>query len=90
MDLIGLRNKIDLLDEKLLCILKERMMLIPQVAEYKKKNNIDRYQPTREKEVIGIRRELAKKLDLNPEFVEVVFKEIIKDAHRIEKEIMGK
>jgi len=82
--------KLDQLDDALVCILAERMGLIPKVAEYKKENNLPRYQPAREKEIIKMKRELAVKLKLNPDLVENLFKEIIKDAHRIEAGIMGK
>ena len=90
MDLKELRAHLDRLDTAMVYILAERMSLIPKVAEYKKANNIPRYQPDREKEIIKIKRELALKLDVNPDLVETIYKEIIKDAHRIETEIIGK
>ena len=90
MDLKEIRAHLDRLDTALVYILAERMSLIPKVAEYKKANNIARYQPEREKEIIKLKRELAAKLDLNPDLVETLYKEIIKDAHRIEEGIMGK
>ena len=89
MDLSELRKEIDRLDHDLLCILAKRMKLIPEVAKYKKENNLPRYQPEREKEIIKSRRELAIKLELNPDLVESLSREIIKDAHRIETEILG-
>ena len=90
MDLKDLRKEIDRIDKELLVVLAERMRLIPSVAEYKKKNNIQRYQPEREKEVIRLRKEIASKLNLNQDFIEKIFKVIIEDAHRIEKDIMEK
>ncbi|MFA6430083.1 MAG: chorismate mutase [Candidatus Paceibacterota bacterium] len=89
MDLSELRNEIDQIDREFLSILSKRMKLIPKVAEYKKKNSIKRYQPEREKEVIKLRRELAKELNISSDLVESIFKEIIKDAHKIEEQIMG-
>lgn len=88
-DLKELRQHLDRLDTALVYILAERMSLIAKVAEYKKANNIPRYQPEREKEIITLKRELAEKLDLNPDLVETLYQEIIKDAHRIEEGIMG-
>ena len=90
MSLKEIREHLDRLDTALVYILAERMSLIPKVAEYKKANNIARFQPEREKEIIKLKRELAEKLDLNPDLVETLYKEIIKDAHRIEEGIMGK
>jgi chorismate mutase-like protein len=89
MDLKELRAHLDRLDTALVHILAERMSLISKVAEYKKANNIARYQPEREKEIIRLKREMAVKLDLNPDLVETLYQEIIKDAHRIEKGIIG-
>lgn len=90
MDLRELREHLDRLDTALVYILAERMSLIPKVAEYKKANNIERYQPEREKEILSLKRELALKVKLNPDLVETLFKEIILDAHRIEEDIIGK
>jgi chorismate mutase len=71
-------------------LLAERMSFIPKVAEYKKKNNLPRYQPEREKEILASKRKLAEANNLNPDLIETLFKAIIEDAHRIEKDIMGK
>ena len=89
-DLKELREHLDRLDTALVYIMAERMSLIPKVAEYKKVNNVPRYQPEREKEILKLKREIAEKLNLNPDLIETIFKEIIKDAHRIEIEIIGK
>ena len=90
MDLVELRKHLDRLDTALVYILAERMNLIPKVAEYKKANNILQYQPDREKEIIASKRALAEKAGLNPDLIEILYKEIIKDAHRIEAEIINK
>lgn len=88
MDIKELRQQIDKLDETLIRTLAERMKLIPQVAEYKKLNHLPQMQAEREKEIIFTRRKLAENLNLNPDLVEKLVKEIILDAHRIEKEII--
>lgn len=89
MDLNELRTHLDRLDNALLYILAERMSLIPKVAQYKKENNIARHQPEREAFIISHKREEAIKLLLNPDLVESIYKTIIADAHRIEKDVMG-
>ena len=89
MELSEIREHLDRLDNALLTILAERMSFIPKVAEYKKKNNIIRYQPEREKQIFEAKEELAKKLNVNPELAKKIFKTIIEDSHRIEKEIIG-
>jgi len=89
MELPEIREHLDRLDNTLITILAERMSFIPKVAEYKKKNNVERYQPEREREIFEVKEELAKKMNLNPELVKKIFETIIEDAHRIEKEILG-
>ena len=88
MDLKELREHLDRLDNALVMILAERMSLIPKVAEYKKANHIEQFQPEREKQLLEAKRKLAEQNSLNPELVEALFKEIIKDAHRIEAKII--
>jgi chorismate mutase-like protein len=84
-----LREKIDSLDKELLSVLAERMALIPQVAQYKKANNVPRFQPDRERIVIENRRAIAEKLSVSPDLAEKIMKLIIEDAHRIEKGVIG-
>ncbi len=90
MNLEEIRSKLDKIDRELLEILSKRIELIPHVAEYKKTNNIVRYQPDREKEIFESKRKLAKELNINPDLVEEIYKLIISESHRIEKDIMGK
>jgi chorismate mutase/prephenate dehydratase len=90
MELKEIREHLDRIDSALVMLLAERMSFIPKVAEYKKKNNLPRYQPEREKEILASKRKLAEANNLNPDLIETLFKAIIEDAHRIEKDIMGK
>ena len=90
MELNEIREHLDRLDNALITILAERMSFIPKVAEYKKNNNIVRYQEEREKKIFEAKKKLAEKLKVNPELVKKIFETIIEDSHRIEKEIMGK
>lgn len=89
MDLSEIRKKLDTLDAELVNIIAKRQELIPDVAEYKKKNNVKRYQPEREKEIIEAKRKMAEKASVNPDLIEDLIKRIIEDSHRIEKEIIG-
>lgn len=90
MELNDLRNKLDKIDNQLIKILAKRMALIPSVAEYKIKNNLPRYQPEREKQVLKKIKNLANKANLNPNLAKNIIKLIIADAHRIEKDLMRK
>ncbi len=89
MELEEIREHLDRLDSALVMVLAERQSLIPKVAEFKVKNNIKRYQPEREKEIIQDKRKMAEGAGLDPDLAEDIFKRIIKDSHRIEKEIIG-
>lgn len=89
IDLAELRKNIDILDAELLAALAKRMQLIPQVAAYKKANNVQRYQPEREKEVFQKWRTLAEQQGVNPDLAEKIIRTIIEDAHRIEEEIIN-
>ena len=90
MELSKIRKKLDKLDKRLMRILAKRMALIPDVAKYKKTNGVARYQPEREKQIIESKRKLAQQNKVNPDLAEDLFKRIIKDAHRIEENIIGK
>ena len=59
MDLQQIREDIDTIDDELVRLFEKRMEMSAKVAEYKKKNNIPIYNPTREKEVLD---KLAKKV----------------------------
>ncbi len=89
MDIEEIRAHLDRLDTCLVYILAERMSYIPKVAEYKLQNNLPRYQPEREKQIIDGKRKLAEDLKINPDLVEDLLRRIIQDSHRIEKDIIG-
>lgn len=89
MELKEIRQHLDRIDNAILIMIAERMSLIPKVAEYKKKNNIPRYHPDREKEIIDSKRKMASENGINPDFAERIFREIIKESHVIEEGIMG-
>lgn len=88
MNLTELRKILDDLDQILVVTLSKRMSYIPLVAMYKKENNIERYQPEREAEIIERKRKQAKLQGLDPDLVEDLMKTIIKYAHKIEKKYL--
>ncbi|MEK6757703.1 MAG: chorismate mutase [Nanoarchaeota archaeon] len=90
MELDEIREYLNNYDAELIRILAKRQKLIPKVAKYKKENNLQRYQPEREKEIIESKRKLAINLGLDPDLVEDIIKKIIENSHKIEKEIIGK
>lgn len=51
-DLLQYRNEIDEIDEQIMRLFEKRMMLVMEIAEYKKENNIPIFNKNRENEVI--------------------------------------
>lgn len=87
-DLSEIRKQIDTLNIQLIEVIAKRSALIPEVAKFKKENNVPRTDPEREKKILENCKTLANELGVNPILVENIMKLIIEDAHRIEKEII--
>jgi chorismate mutase len=85
MDLEELRKKINKIDNDLISLLFERTELSRKVAEYKKENNLEIYQPQREKEIIKEKRKLAEENNLDAEFIENLFKLIMENSKKIQE-----
>jgi len=82
-----LRKKIDSIDRELLKNLAKRFSVARKIGEYKKKNNLNAYDPKREKEVFHSRRKWAEVAGLDSDLVENIFKLIIKKVKKNHKEI---
>ncbi|MGE5329711.1 MAG: chorismate mutase [Deltaproteobacteria bacterium] len=88
MELQDIRKYLDQFDTALRYILLQRMAIIPLVAEIKLKNNIPMFQPKREEEIFNALKEFSLDTGLKPELLTDMYKIIIKDAHRIENNII--
>ncbi len=88
MELSEIRQKLDKIDSEIVLLIAKRLALIPPVAEYKNNNRIPRQQPEREKQIIESKRKIAEENKINPDLIEKIFKDIILEAHEIEKSIM--
>lgn len=87
MNLSDIRNKIDEIDQKILKLITERNAVIPQVFEYKQKNNIAQFQPWREKEMIESKIKLARELWISEDIIKEIFELLIKESHRIQSKL---
>jgi chorismate mutase len=87
MDIKKLREKIDAIDKEILDLLKERFALLPEVAEYKKENDLPIKDDAREREVINRAVERGKTRGLSSEFVRTLFEEIIEESRSIQDSI---
>ena len=68
----------------------ERQSFQKDVARYKMANNMPRIQKEREEEIQKRWLKEAKKLSVDPELAKSVFKNILKNSHKIQKKIMKK
>ncbi len=86
----SIRKHVDRVDSILLHALAERLALMPNIAKYKHRNNIPITDERREIEMINKYKELAKKHELDPNFVEEFFLSIINESKRIQSGIIKK
>lgn len=81
-----LRNRIDAIDKEILCLLRQRFQLAKKAKKIKIKNHLKIEDLIREREIFEKNKKLAEKLKINNYFVIKLFKEIIKEAKRIQNE----
>ena len=88
MTLDDLRRDIDRVDEALVRLLNERARSVCEVGRLKKEQNVEVYQPDREKEVFQHVRALASEGPLSPEAITRLFERIIDEARRLERHVI--
>ena len=81
-NLLELRYRIDQIDENLLELLARRMQLSDELGEYKKAHGMPILQTMRYSELIERRAEYGEAINLNPEFVQEIMKEIHEESIR--------
>ncbi len=86
MKLEKIRQQIDLCDQKLLKILSRRLNLAKKAGKIKEKMNIKLTDSKREKEIIEKIISEAKENSLSFIFVVKIFREIIKESKKIQRE----
>ncbi|QJC31389.1 hypothetical protein GJT87_01955 [Enterobacteriaceae endosymbiont of Macroplea mutica] len=79
-----LRNKIDVLDNKLLNVLVQRFNIIKQVGEIKKKYGLPIYYPEREASLIHKKKKRAQNLQLSQNFIKKILQNIIYESYLYE------
>ena len=84
-----LRWQVDQIDESILDLLARRMQVSAEMGEYKRKNNMPALQTIRYSEIIKHCTEYGKVLDLDPEFVQEVIKEIHEESVRKQMDVMN-
>ena len=85
-----IRRHIDRIDTVIITALAERMSLIPDVADYKKKNDIPIFDEEREVEIMNKLKKIAKQHGLDEGFVEEIFLSCFNESKRIQNDIINK
>ncbi len=80
------RVEIDEIDKELARLFEKRMKLAKEVVIYKKSNNMEIFQPEREKEVLEKNTARVENEDLKP-FVNELFKEVMEISKKYQKMI---
>lgn len=88
-NLSELRRQIDQVDEQLLELLAKRMRISREIGVYKKEHNMPILQSPRYREILEKRSDMGEHLDLSPDFVKEVLKEIHEESVRQQMIIMN-
>ena len=83
-----LRRDIDRVDEVLVRLLNERARCACEIGRIKKAENVEIYQPDREKQVLDHVRSVAADGPLDPEAIARLFERIIDEARRVERRVV--
>ena len=73
-----LRNDIDAIDARIVSLLSERQDVVDRVAALKKAHHLPVYHPAREEDLIYRRRQQAKDMGLDPDFIEEIYRAVIR------------
>jgi len=87
-NLEDLRRDIDRVDEVLVRLLNERARCACEIGRLKKSQNVEIYQPDREKQVLDHVRSVAAEGPLDPEAIARLFERIIDEARRLERRVV--
>jgi chorismate mutase / prephenate dehydrogenase len=74
----GLRQDIDAIDARIVSLLVDRQQVVRHVAALKKTRNLPVYHPAREEDLISRRRQQAMDAGLDPDFIEEIYRTIIR------------
>lgn len=88
MTLDDLRRDIDRVDEVLVRLLNERARCVCEIGRIKKEQQVEVYQPDREKDVLRHVREVASEGPLSPDAIARLFERIIDEARRLERRVI--
>jgi len=79
------RKQINKIDNQILKLLNKRNQLSKQVGKFKKQNNLPIQDKKREKQILANTQQKAKKLNLNKNYINQLFKLILKNSRDNQK-----
>ncbi|WP_457553250.1 bifunctional chorismate mutase/prephenate dehydrogenase [Desulfobacula sp.] len=79
-EIIPLRTRIDVIDSKILDLLAQRQAQVEKVVKLKKKHHIPVYHPAREEDLISKLRAYAGKSNIDPDFMEDLYRVILRQS----------
>ncbi|MFH2092946.1 MAG: bifunctional chorismate mutase/prephenate dehydrogenase [Pseudomonadota bacterium] len=79
-EILPLRTNIDQIDSQILSLLAQRQDQVEQVVQLKKKLHMPVYHPAREEDMISKLRSQAQKADLDPDFMEDLYRIILRQS----------
>jgi chorismate mutase / prephenate dehydrogenase len=83
-ELERLRLRLDAIDQKIVSLLSERQAEVERIVQLKKAHNLPVYHPAREEDLISHRRSQGAKTGLNPDYVEEIYRRILRQS-RVEQ-----
>jgi len=84
-----LREQIDIFDDELMEVLKNRMDIVSQIGQFKLEKNITILQTKRWSEILEKRLKQGKEIGVSDEFVSLLFKGIHQESINIQNDIMS-
>ena len=84
-----IRRHIDRIDLVLITALAERMSMMPDMAEYKKKHSIPIFDEKREVQIMNRLKKVAREHGLDEGFVEEIFLSIFNESKRIQNDVIN-
>jgi chorismate mutase / prephenate dehydrogenase len=75
-----LRDEIDDIDQHIVSLLAKRQKVVEKVVGLKNAHNIPVFHPAREEYLISNRRNQSREIGLNPDFVEEIFRSVIRQS----------
>ncbi|MFH1801608.1 MAG: chorismate mutase [archaeon] len=85
MDLNDFRQEINKIDLELLNLIKKRMNISRKIGKFKRQNNLLIFDSQKEKEIFEELENLAKKKDLDKDFIKSLFKLIMNKSKKEQK-----